>query len=173
MARKRQTFKERLRQEIERARLPDLDTVLRGYEEPDCSDQRIREVVANVALTLSNDASDAPLRKAFQKFGLNPSNPRHWKKLLSHLARIHFFSSAPRGARPKWDEHKRRLLEFDVARACKRVTQIFSQHGNPSPTDEDIASYLIFTLPKRYGSLQLGTLRKYITSEPPKGRSKK
>lgn len=173
MVRKRKTAKGRLREEIERAgRRPDLRRVLRDYREPDWSDERVRQRGANAALTLSDSPGEAALRTAFKRFGLDPIDPWNWRDLLIHLARILFSPTGPRGAGPKWDEHRRLQFEFDVVWARNQVTQIFGRRGEPPPTDDDIASYLIFKRPQRYGAVQQGTLRKYISSGPPKGRRK-
>jgi hypothetical protein len=162
VARKRRTAKERLRQEIERARGGNLLQYFYTH------DEQIRR-----AFALSDSAIDAPVRKAFNAFGLDPIQPGNWRKLLDHLARIHFSTDAPRGAPPKWDERRRKVFEFDVARARKHVRAIWRKHGSAPPTDEDFASYLIHYFPDRYESIQPGTLRKYIASGPPKGRGEK
>jgi hypothetical protein len=167
MARKRKTPAARLRRAIESARGPQLRDLL---PKTDYSDKRAREIAANIALTLTSHAFDASLQTAFKKFGLDPLDPWNWRLLLDHLVKVAFPDSASRGARPKWDEHRRRLWEFHVAWARKRVKEIYSSRGKPPPTDEDIASYLSFRLPDFYGTIQLGTLRKYISSGPPKGR---
>jgi hypothetical protein len=174
MARKRKTAAKRLRQEIERvrtsrpvsrqwrkvARLPD----------PDWTDKRIRGTYANAVLTLDAEPAHSPLRKAFQNFDLDPADPFNWRLLLTGLAEI-FFAPAlprgPRGARPKWDEPRRLLFKTHVAMARK---QLLNRHGQLPPTDEDVADYLHLTWPDQYGFIAIGTIRKYIVSEPPKGR---
>jgi hypothetical protein len=172
MSRKRLTAKERLRQQIEHARLPHLRTLLRDYQEPDWSNRRFREVAANMALNLSEKESDASLRKAFKEFGLNPINPLDWRSLLNHLAQIQFPTAprSPRGARPKWDEHRRLLFKTDVARARKRLNDAAKQTGLQKPSDDDIAAFVREIFPARYGSVSVASLRKYIASGPPKGR---
>jgi hypothetical protein len=126
-----------------------------------------------MVLTLSDKASDASLRKAFKEFGLNPINPFDWRNLLNHLAEIQFPITAPRGprgARPKWDEHRRLLFKTDVAQARKRLNDAAKRTGLPKPTDDDIAAFVREIFPARYGSVTVASLRKYIASGPPKGR---
>jgi hypothetical protein len=177
VAQKRKTLKARLQQEIERARNPphDLSDVLTKTTPIDYSDKRTREIGANIALTLSNRAIDAPLRMAFEEFGLDPLDPVDWRILLQSLSGIHFSpptprNAAPRGARPKWDEHRRRLFEFHVARARKETKRILNEHGEPGPTHSDIALYLNMAWHGLYGNISRPTLRKYIVSGPPRGR---
>jgi hypothetical protein len=173
MSRKRQTSKERLRLQIERARSPHVRTLLQNYREPDWNNQRFREITANMALTLSDKTGDRSLRKAFKEFGLDPINPLDWRSLLDHLAQIQFPTPAPRGprgARPKWDEHSRLLFVTDVARTRKRLNDAAKQTGLPKPTDDDVAAFIREIFPGRYASRDVASLRKYIVSGPPKGR---
>jgi hypothetical protein len=127
MARKRETPKARLRQEFERARGPHLRDLL---PKTDYSDKRAREIGANIALTLTSHAVDAPLRTAFKEFGLDPLDPWNWRILLDHLVKVTLPAGsqhAPRGARPKWDEDRRSLWDSHVAWARKQVKKV--SHG--------------------------------------------
>jgi hypothetical protein len=62
------------------------------------------------------DAQDVPILKAFKTFGLNPSNPLHWRMLVRVFAHLHF-NRRGRG-RPEgkgkgkkiWDARMYRLL---------------------------------------------------------------
>jgi hypothetical protein len=172
MARKRKTPAARLRLEIERVRNSNrLRIPIRQADPPDWTDNRVREAHANAVLSLFDIPADAPVRKAFQAFGLDPIDPFNWRLLLMGLAAIFFARAArPRGARPKWNEHRRMLFETDVARARKRVKEIFKRHGAPPPGDDDVAAYLKHKLPDRYGSITDASIRKYIVSGPPKGK---
>src|SRR5262249_61281084 len=102
------------------------------------TDNGVREAYANAVLTLEGEPANSPLRKAFQKFELDPDDPFNWRLLLARLAMIFFASvpARPRGARPKWDEHRRMLFETDVARARKRL----DRPGYPPPTEYDVAA---------------------------------
>ena len=130
MARKRKTAKERLRQEIERARnLRQLRHLIAGIN-PDFTDETVRAAYAHAVLSLDSEPVRSPLRKAFQEFGLNPIDPLDWRRLLASLSAIVFdrTASRPRGARPKWDEPRRMLFDTDVAegpqaneRACEQA----------------------------------------------------
>jgi hypothetical protein len=172
VAKKRKTLKARLQQEIERARDPHKLSNLLAKTPIDFSDKRTREIAANLVLILSNRAIDAPLRMAFEEFGLDPLDPVDWRTLLDHLARIHFPTGsppAPRGPRPKWDEHSRRSFESHVAYARKETKRILNEQGEPEPTHSDIALYLnMFS--RLFGNISRPTVRKYIASGPPRGR---
>jgi hypothetical protein len=157
MARKRKTAQKRLRQAIELSgpRLRDL------LPKTDYSDNQRREIGANLALTLTDHARDAPLRLAFEAFQLDPSNPHDWRILLDDLSRVLFErpASNPRGARPKWDFE---LFDRHVEWARARTKKYLSRGGEPGPTHDDVALYLKIALPHLYGRFFQETLRTYI-----------
>lgn len=130
MASKRKTAKGRLRQAMELARGPQLRDLL-IKPKTDFSDERAREICANFVLTVSDDASDKPLRLAFEAFRLDPKDPLHWRILLKNLAGIIFAPprANPRGAPPKWDERRRLLFRTHVAMARKRLKLVASRGG--------------------------------------------
>jgi hypothetical protein len=131
-------------------------------------DKKMRERIADEALTLSGSPFDAPLRTAFQAFDLDPEDPYSWRILLMVLAATHF-EPRPKGRKPEWDDHRRLLLKTDKARARRS----YKQHDWPGePTGDDIAAWLQYFIPDRYGSIDTGTLRKYLTN-PPHGRGRK
>lgn len=168
MARKRKTAAERLRQEIERVRDPHQLHNLIQRTEPDWTDKRVRGAYADAVLTLDGEPNRSPLRKAFQKFDLDPADPFNWRRLLASLSAI-FFDRAParpRGAQPKWDEPRRLLLETHVAMARKRLAKI----GIRYPSQELLADFLKDRFRPHYLDLSAATIRKYIVSGPPKGR---
>ena len=131
----------------------------------DLSDKRTREIVANVALTLTEKRNDASLRKAFEKFGLDPQDPLNWRCLLQDLAEVHFDQPArrPRGAPPKWNENLRMLFHQHVATA--RISA--QKHGHSRPTGERLAAYLQWKWPNYYGHIDAASIRRYIASGPP------
>jgi hypothetical protein len=167
MARKRKTAKSRLREAIERARGPRPIDLL---PKTDYSDERTREIGANIALALSDDPIDASLRQAFNKFGLDPSNPWNWRYLLDTFADIHFSTDAPpaprRGPRRKWDFD---LFDRHVEWARARTKKLLKRRGEPGPTHNDVALYLKIALAQYYGSFNQETLRTYIIKRQPKG----
>jgi hypothetical protein len=68
--------------------------------------EAMRASLANQALTLHPHIAnrvarlvgpinhhDAPIRKAFAEFGLDPEVPHHWRILLGYLAEAHFAAS--------------------------------------------------------------------------------
>jgi hypothetical protein len=169
VARKRKSLKERAREAFDRARPgDDLRTLL---EIPrDWTDERVRAICADEALTLRS--GDAVLRAAFKKTGLDPRNPLHWRRLLVSFAEVHFPKSAPRGARPQWNEPRRMLFEIDVARARKRLKNAAKRQGLPPPTDGDVAAFLLHIYHDRWGSISETSLRKYIVSGPPSGKKR-
>ena len=172
MARKRKTPAERLRQEIERVRDPHHLRNLIRQPKPDWTDERTRAPYANAILTLDGEPGHSPLRKAFQQFDLDSADPFNWRRLLESLAAI-FFAPAPtgpRGARPKWDEHRRLLLKTHVAMARKKLKRLANRHGDPQPTDDLVADYLRYKWPDHYASISAASIRKYIVSGPPTGR---
>jgi hypothetical protein len=67
---------------------------------------RDRGFEASKATTLSPAVdADYLLRKAFQKFDLDPANPWAWRTLLYLLAKLHF------GETKEWDENRLALLK--------------------------------------------------------------
>jgi len=171
MAQKRKTPAQRLRQEIEHVRISRQVRNLIRKPDLDWTDERVRADYASAVLTLDTEPDHSPLRKVFQKFDLDPVDPYNWRLLLKSMGAIFFDRPAPRprGARPKWDEPRRMLLETDVARARKRLKELANKSGAPSQTDDDVAAYLRFMWPDRY-PMDAATIRKYIASGPPKGR---
>jgi hypothetical protein len=172
MSQKRKTAAVRLRREIERALITRQLHELVRQPKPDFHDKQVRAAYANVALTIDAEPAHSPIRKAFQKFGLDPLDPLDWRLLLSGLAASFFDRTAPRprGARPKWDEPRRMTFQTDVAMARTRLKASAKRLGLPPPTDDDVAAYLHDILPSQYGSMSAASLRKYIASGPPKGR---
>jgi hypothetical protein len=172
MARKRKTAAERLRQEIKRVRDPHHLRNLIRRTKPDWTDEPTRGAYANAVLTLDGEPSHSPLRNAFQQFDLDPADPFNWRRLLASLAAI-VFVPAPvrlRGARPKWDEHRRLLFQTHVATARKKLRQLANRSGGPQPTSDLIADYLRYKWPDHYASISAASIRKYVVSGPPKGR---
>jgi hypothetical protein len=121
VGRRRKTLKERAREAFTRAG-PDpggLRTLF-GLPEQDWNDERVRAIVANVALTLSDEPADGPLRAAFKAAKLDPRDPLHWRRLLDIFAEIHFSSPVRRGAPRKWDfEQFDRHIELARAKTKK------------------------------------------------------
>jgi hypothetical protein len=171
MAPKRKTAAARLREQVERVRnYRQLHNLIRRAD-PDWTDDGVRGAYACAVLTLEGEPGHSPLRKAFQKFELDPIDPFNWRLLLARLAAIFFapVPTRPRGARPKWDEPRRMLLKTDAARARKRLKESAKGLGYPPPTDDDVAAYLRRMWPDRY-PMDEASIRKYIVSGPPKGR---
>jgi hypothetical protein len=160
---RRKTAKERLRLQLERAREPHL---LKLLPKSDFGDPQVREKIANLALRLTDHPRDAALKTAFEKFELDPDDPFHWADLLRVLVEIVFEVPVRkrRGAKPKWDEHRRSLFQTHVAMARRNVAALFRRHGHPPPTDEDIADYLRWKWPEYYRAIWPATLRRYIVS---------
>jgi len=172
MGRKRKTAAERLRQEIERAKVRrPLNEFLIGPK-PDWRDPQVRAAHANAALSLKREPARSPIREAFRKFQLDPLNPLDWNSLLAALAACFFECSPPRprGAGPKWDERRRMLFETHKAMARKTLKASASKQGLPPPTDELVADYLRWKWPDHYGAIAPASIRKYLVSGPPKGR---
>jgi hypothetical protein len=142
--------------------------LLRDYQQRDWTDKRVREICANVALTLSDPPEDAALRAAFKETGLDPINPLDWRRLLGIFAAIHFPFRAvrKRGARRKWNFE---LFDRHVEWARARTKKYLSRRGEPGPTHDDIALYLKVALPELYGRFNQQTLRTYIIKRQRKG----
>ena len=99
MPKQRDSLRKRLARAIDRVRKPNPLLALLRVPEPtielDYSDKRVRGIAADVALTLGTGPSDAPLREAFEKFGLDPRDPFDWQRLLWEIARVLFDQHAP------------------------------------------------------------------------------
>jgi hypothetical protein len=88
MAKQRNSLRKRLAHAIERVRNPPLLALLRvrlPTIEVDYSNKRVREIHANVALTLPGRSTDSPLQKAFDAFGLDLSDPFNWRRYWTNL----------------------------------------------------------------------------------------
>jgi hypothetical protein len=162
MASKKDSASKRLRRAIERARSPNpLRALLRRPPDADWTDQRLREVAANIALTLCDTPGDSSLRKAFEQFGLDPRNPFDWRSLLHSFANAHFDEPARvLGAPPKWNKDSWQLFQERVAIA----REDFPKHGHPKPSGQLIAEWLHY---KYYDQISPATIRQYLKSPPP------
>src|SRR5262245_52183103 len=117
MAKKRGSPQKRLARAIERTRKPNPLLSLVRQPQPafslDYNNKRIREIAANLALTLGEGPTDAPLKRAFDAFGLNSKDPFHWRHLLQELAAVLFYQPSrdarARGAPPKWNNERRKI----------------------------------------------------------------
>lgn len=108
----------------------------------------IRALEANRATTLGFFGKDAPIRKAFNRFGLDPQNPWHWRELLYCMADAHDGENKVKGA--KWTKDRLHRL---YARA----------KGYPGVNDSEKEKNLRRDYPKDYGFFSdPGTLRKHL-----------
>jgi hypothetical protein len=103
------------------------------------------------ALTLHGCSDyDKAIEKAFDDFGLDPSRPHHWRRLLGILADV-FFGERCKGPKPRWDSEaiKQLILDFDHLSATL-----------PPKTNQMIQfELLISRKPKRYAGLRPSTLK--------------
>ena len=120
---------------------------------PDYTNQFARAFAADLALTLDSPWPDDPyIKKAFEKFDLDPLNPFNWRELLGYFARAHFRpgTSGRRKGTKKWDDTrlirlayhywviKQETPKLTQAEICKAIRKRFPQHykerpRNPSP----------------------------------------
>ena len=86
-------------------------TILFGSEDGDWTNPEERGEHANAALTLYKN--DKVMIKTFEKFGLDPANPYHWRRLLGHLCDVVYVRG--RGRPKKWDAQRQAhlLADFD------------------------------------------------------------
>ena len=99
MLKKRETARQRLiRQAIKNDKFGmQVANSLRSFlDEPetrpaDWTDKKLRQHVADTALTISEQRdADAPTKKAFATFNLDPANPFDWRRLLNSLVLVLF-----------------------------------------------------------------------------------
>src|SRR5262249_7192613 len=123
-------------------------------------EKRLRQAVADLVTTLGPTHKDAVLRKAFDAYGLDPQDPRDWRRLLDELASVFF----ERGRRAKCDE--RRWGQFKIDNL--EVIKILKKKGE-RVTDAKIAAYLRRRRPysERYKDDGETALRSYMISGPP------
>jgi hypothetical protein len=171
VSKKRKTLKERTREALGRAKRGRLRDLLTKTSYADEIGSRVREIVASKALALTDDPKDAALRRAFKEFRLDPIDPFDWRELLNIFADLHFEEPPPRerGARPKWDEHRRLLFQTHLAGARRNARR----RGYPALSHDDLADYLRYVWPEFYRTISQVSLRKYIVAGPPAGRRPK
>jgi hypothetical protein len=158
VTRRRESVPKRFARAIQRAR----KSAAFPFELPNdvCGNTRFRESFANSALTLDPDQST--LRKAFEKFGLDPQNPVHWRRLLQCLVDIHF--GGPRsGAPAKWTEERWGQFETHVAFARERL----ARDGEKSPSHERIANFIQEHFKPLYNHIIVRTISRYMSRPPP------
>jgi hypothetical protein len=147
----RNTAHERLEKLAREARDPkgrDLFTKLSGRPKPDYTNQFARAFAADLALTLDSRWPDDPyIKKAFEKFDLDPLNPFNWRELLGYFARAHFRpgTGGRRKGTKKWNNNrlfglayhysviKQETPKLMQAEICKAIRKRFPQHYKESP----------------------------------------
>jgi hypothetical protein len=122
----RNTAHERLEKLAREARDPkgrkmieDLVTNFGQKPKPDYTNQFARAFAADLALTLDSPWPDDPyIKKAFEKFDLDPLNPFNWRELLGYFARDHFRpgTGGRRKGTKKWDNNRL----FGLSRSVRR-----------------------------------------------------
>lgn len=161
VSKKRKTLKERTREALGRAQRPRVRDLLAKTNYADEVGARVREIVANKALALTDDPKDAALRRAFKEFRLDPIEPFDWRELLQIFASIHFEAHPrpPRGPRRKWNPE---LFYRHVEWARARTKAYLKRRGESPPTHADVALYLNVAWPDLYESFHEETLRTYV-----------
>ena len=112
---------------------------------PDWEEDAIRTAAALRAVDPNLDTSlEAPIRIAFQKFGLDPRNPENWRTLLAYFAFAHFGpKTTKRGRKRGWDSERLCQLLQDIADKRQK---------HPSQSDNRIYKFLLTdrSLKRRY-----------------------
>jgi hypothetical protein len=126
----------------------DLVTNFGQKPKPDYTNELRRAFAADAALTLDNRSYDYPyIKKAFEKFDLDPMNPFNWRDLLGYFARAHFQpgTSGRRKGTKKWNEirllglayHyliiKKETPKSTQAEICKGIRKRFLQKYKEDP----------------------------------------
>lgn len=119
-----------------------------------------RPKIANAHTLLGWTKHDAPIRKAFQFFGLDESDPRHWRVLITYLA-MGFFPN------PKKDGKKNLKTFLADAELLKRVNQkrddIFERDKRRA-TDTELLKAIIKEHSADYDIGELKNLRKKLNA---------
>lgn len=80
----------------------------------------IRNTYAGTVLTLKKTRIDRPLEEAFKASGLNPSNPLHWRQLITMFAIAHYEKKKSVGRPSEWTDIRYCNLLQDVDRLRER-----------------------------------------------------
>ena len=108
-----------------------------------------RPEIANRMLWLGYSEHDRPLRAAFKFFGLDETNPFHWRIMIEYFAESHF-ANKRNGARLKTLSENEILLKRSLE--CR-----------PKPkTDADIIRFLQIKYRKDYESRNVKALQKKL-----------
>jgi hypothetical protein len=106
-----------------------MENLKKHYPDEDWGDPfpdypRIRDASAAAALEQLDPQNEwhKPAIVAFQKAGLDPNNPVHWRLLLQYFCFAHFRFARRRGAPELWngEMYCRLLQEFDRLKSGKR-----------------------------------------------------
>jgi hypothetical protein len=131
-----------------RKMIEDLVTNFGRKPKPDYTNELRRALAADAALTLDNRSYDYPyIKKAFEKFDLDPMNPLNWRDLLGYFAMAHFRpgTSGRRKGTKKWNNNrlfglayhysviKQETPKLTQAEICKGIRKRFPQHYKESP----------------------------------------
>jgi hypothetical protein len=124
--------------------------------EPDWDDRQVREIAADDALTLVESSLLSKSQIAlFERAGLNPKNPYHWRILFDLFCWSQFRPQTKRGAPKKWSKKYPRLA-YDFALLRKE---------HPYSSNEDICKFLKMRYPHRYGAPDQSPSKKRIAKE--------
>jgi hypothetical protein len=128
--------------------IEDLVTNFGRKPKSDHTNQLTRALAADAALTLDSRWPDDPyIKKAFEKFDLDPLNPSNWRELLGYFARAHFQPSTGgrRKGTKKWNSNRLFGLAYHYlvikeeapkstqAEICKVIRKRFPQNYKESP----------------------------------------
>jgi hypothetical protein len=95
--------------------------------------------------------------------GLDPQDPRDWRRLLIELASV-LFEVERRGPKPKWDAKLWEQFKRDALKADKTLKK-----GDVYPSHAEVAAYLCRRRPwKDFGKT---AVRSYLSRRPPKAIS--
>jgi hypothetical protein len=111
---------------------------------------------------LGTTREDSVLRKAFERYSLDPRDPLAGRILLVELASV-LFDKADGGRPPKWNQG-RRWLQFKID-----VTQIEDEHFRKTgkyPTKTKVADRLLERFPERYQCDNKTALLRYLFTPP-------
>jgi hypothetical protein len=117
-------------------------------------DPKARTCAAELALSLTSAASDEPIRKAFDSFGLDPSNPFHWRKLLWYLAEA-FFGQRNLGRPKEWSADK-------LCHLLEHFHQVKEKEENLTLSDELICQRVKNHFHREYAGISAGTIRRNV-----------
>jgi hypothetical protein len=124
----------------------------------DWFNEPIRSEVADQMTWLGWTKHDAPIRKAFEFFGLDPADPRHWRVLIEYLA-MSFFPNAKKDGK---NSLKTTIANTELLKRANDIRDRIFRDERRRLRDSELLKLVVKAYPKDYSKGKIPNLRKRL-----------